>query len=49
MLITLSIIGYPIKSLLRMLKFEARFNILTFVGCKKIVQNDLNLKKILLV
>jgi hypothetical protein len=26
---------YPIKSLLRMLKFEARFHILAFVGCKK--------------
>jgi len=47
-LITLGIIGYPIKSLLRMLKFEARFNILTFVGCKESVQKDLNLKKNLL-
>jgi hypothetical protein len=49
MLITLGILGYPIKSLLRMLKFEARFDILTFVGCKKFVQKDLNLKKLLLV
>ncbi len=47
-LITLGIIGYRIKSLLRMLKFEARFNNLTFVGCKKFVQKDLNLKKKLL-